>query len=316
MKDIQVKPLKYKNLTYFVNGFTWSQHTRADTATVVNALKISDAPETAGISKSKAAQMKKTWWEAQVRLYGLQCTDFSENGCREVLVKALARGPLEVRKDIKDAEVRLKMEYNKKIDEEKDKQLRLNHELDMKYLAATTDESKAGLKPERFLREKFTVEKVEFVVLRDITGSYSELESAVKKLDLHKRLLRYQCQIYIIAKDVEILNRERQRLIEEAAEEKAQTDKGICEEFDKERQELLKNSGDGGSPSGRWNLCMPEYSAQCLDGVRHDEWYPCTLNIPPYEKGMDGVYAKFTFVFLNGYFKVNLGESKESWELR
>src|SRR5277367_777800 len=265
-------------------------------------------------TKPKSKNMKKTWWEAQVRLYGLQCTDFSENGCREVLVKALAKGPLEVPQDIKDAEVRLKMEYNKKIDEKKDKRLRLNHELDMKYLAATTDESKAALKPERFLREKFTVEKVEFVLLRGMR-SCSELESAVKKLDLHKLwMFGYPCPIYVIAKDVEIVNREEQRLIEEDAAEKAQTDKGICEEFDKERQELLKNSGDGGSPSGRWNLCMPEYFAACLDGVRYDEWYPCTLNVPPYEKGMDGVYAKFTFVFLNGYFKVSLGESKESWE--
>jgi len=38
-------------------------------------------------------------------------------------VKALAKGPLEVRKDIKDAEVRLKMAYSKKVDEEKDKRL-------------------------------------------------------------------------------------------------------------------------------------------------------------------------------------------------
>jgi|SRR5277367_1964851 len=91
-------------------------------------------------------------------------------------------------------------------------------------------------------------------------------------------------------------------------------DKGICEELGQERQELLKKSGDGGNPSGHWVLWMPEYSAERLDGVRHDEEYPCTLDIPPYGEGGEDVYAKFKFIFLDGYLKVNFGESKGDWE--
>jgi len=45
---------------------------------------------------------------------------FSENGCREALTRALAKGPLEVRKDIKEAEARLKVEYHKNIEKEKE----------------------------------------------------------------------------------------------------------------------------------------------------------------------------------------------------
>ena|SRR5277367_1335246 len=48
MEDIEVQPLKHKNLRCFANGFTWSAHTRADTATIVDALKSGDAPETRG----------------------------------------------------------------------------------------------------------------------------------------------------------------------------------------------------------------------------------------------------------------------------
>lgn len=45
---------------------------------------------------------------------------FSENGCRDALTRALAKGPLEVRKDIKEAEARLKVEYHKNIEKEKE----------------------------------------------------------------------------------------------------------------------------------------------------------------------------------------------------
>ena len=108
------------------------------------------------------------------------------------MTRALAKGPLEGRKDIKEAEARLKVEYHKNYEKEKGKKLKEAQELEERYNTATYDGTKATLNPERFLHEKFVVEKVEVTVLR--TGLYicdlAKLWPEVARLGLFKLAIK------------------------------------------------------------------------------------------------------------------------------
>ena len=113
---------------------------------------------------------------------------------------------------------------------------------------------------------------------------------------------------------MEIIEREGQRLWLEVENQIAAIDKEVCEELEELRQELLKESGDGGNPAGAWILFMPQYSGESYDGIRHDEWSASRLDIPPYDPAQTDVYAMFQFVFKEGALKINFGESAGRWE--
>jgi hypothetical protein len=96
-------PLKYGKLECTGNGLTYLSHPREPPSTIAAALGLSstDHPVT---------KHRKSWWEAQVRLYDLKCTKWTINGMKEVLMTAIHDG-LQVPAEMKTVEEELTLKY-------------------------------------------------------------------------------------------------------------------------------------------------------------------------------------------------------------
>jgi hypothetical protein len=99
-------PLKYGKLECYGTGFTFSTH-RCESPSAL-ALELGLKPHLTPlgrISKRKHDPPKRSrsWWEAQVRLYGLKCSKWTIDRMKEVLRVALQKG-LEVPDDLRRME--------------------------------------------------------------------------------------------------------------------------------------------------------------------------------------------------------------------
>src|SRR5438552_1387626 len=108
-------PLKYGKLECAGNRLTYLSHPRESPATITAALGL-DSKDRSSISKTRVTKYRKSWWEAQVRLYDLKCTKWTIDGMKEVLTKAIRDG-LQVPAELKAVEEKLIREYLK-MDEE------------------------------------------------------------------------------------------------------------------------------------------------------------------------------------------------------
>ena len=77
---IQAPPLKYGRLRCSGNGFTCNSHTRAPPDVVKANLELAGNVST---------QPRRDWWEAQVRLYGIECSTWTIEGMKTALRKQL-----------------------------------------------------------------------------------------------------------------------------------------------------------------------------------------------------------------------------------
>src|SRR5271155_3229593 len=150
-------PLKYGKLECSGDGFPFSPHRRADLSTIALELGNDNRPPPASrISKKQTTTKRpKSWWEAQVRLYGLQCSKWTIDGMKAVLTTALQNG-LEVPEDLKTREQELNEEYQTDragfetieniVRHERAREQRL-------YDAATSDIERANADPLRFFQK-------------------------------------------------------------------------------------------------------------------------------------------------------------------
>lgn len=84
--------LKYREFECRGKGLTFSSHPRATQLEIMSALVEKLRPNVDGcITKSSRGDetYSKTWWEAQVRLYGLKCSDWTESGMMKTLMDAI-----------------------------------------------------------------------------------------------------------------------------------------------------------------------------------------------------------------------------------
>src|SRR5208282_5917553 len=84
--------LKYRKLECRGNGLTFSSQPRATQLEIMTALVEKHRTTVDGrITKPSQGDetYSKTWWEAQVRLYGLKCSDWTEEGMAKTLMDAI-----------------------------------------------------------------------------------------------------------------------------------------------------------------------------------------------------------------------------------
>ena len=84
--------LKYREFECQGKGLTFSSHPRATQLEIMTALVEKHRPTVDGrITKSSQGNetYSKTWWEAQVHLYGLKCSDWTEDGMMKTLMDAI-----------------------------------------------------------------------------------------------------------------------------------------------------------------------------------------------------------------------------------
>ena len=316
MTDSKTKPVRYKELECIGDGFTFAGHRRADSKTIAEALE-----GTPSALEKVPLKRRKSWWGAQVRLYGLKGKDWTLDVCKAVLREALARGPLRVPTALIDAEERMNKEYHikreqdserykKMIEEEKRKII----ETDEKFRTASTDDEKARIDLRRFLQEKFGSEDITFFVLRDWGNRYG-IEAMVRELGLFcamtRGLRRPWNTILVVATTDNIAIRERDRIALEMKQEKLAMEQGEWNTLNKKRLELILAEGNRESPAGNWVLHMPEL-------YDNNYWDPsdgeCTIALPEYGPADESAYAKFEFNQFKGYFNIHLGKAEGNWQ--
>ena len=84
--------LKYRGFECRGNGLTFSSQPRATQLEIMAALVEKHRTTVDGrITKPSQGDetYSKTWWEAQVRLYGLKCSDWTEEGMAKTLMDAI-----------------------------------------------------------------------------------------------------------------------------------------------------------------------------------------------------------------------------------
>src|SRR5436190_829404 len=103
-------PLKHGKFECMGNGLTYLSHPRESPATITAALGRT-VTDPSRVSKKPVARYRKSWWEAQVRLYDLKCTKWTIEGMKEVLTKAICDG-LQVPPELKTVEEKLNQKYH------------------------------------------------------------------------------------------------------------------------------------------------------------------------------------------------------------
>ena len=108
----QPSPLKDQTFEYNGKGLTFNGHHRESPTSLEFALGIRTLGRIlpGGGKKIIAEKHPKSWWEAQVRLYGLKCSKWTVENMKRVLSDSVKEG-IEVSLKIKEVEKRLSKEY-------------------------------------------------------------------------------------------------------------------------------------------------------------------------------------------------------------
>jgi len=311
--ESEPQPVKFRELLSYGDGFTSAGHHRVDLATLTRAIQTGQAeraPPPAGISKRPAPSKKaKSWWAAQVRLYGLRCTGaWTVSDCKQVLTAALADGTLKVPDDLRQAEERADKEYVQKNRELEDERRRLTILRDEKYNAASTDEHKACIDPIRFLTERDG--RVAVLRLSGFGSVYRTLDNAAKRLNFLMKSVQdvgHQDAI-VVGKVEDDVNAEINRIRSEVEEEKAEKRRKIKEQKEERRQKAvarhqeLIETGDGGDITGIWALDMPEYD-KYLENVG-DEIGENTMDVTSHRHSDLVIWAALNFAGRHGWLKI------------
>src|SRR5271154_6391847 len=104
-------PLVHAKFECVGDGLTVSGHKRVSQTELELALGI-QKPSPNGREKIIVEKRPKSWWEAQVRLYGLKCSKWTIDSMKKVLLEAVNEG-IEVSAEIKALEEKLNNEYAK-----------------------------------------------------------------------------------------------------------------------------------------------------------------------------------------------------------
>ena len=104
-----MKPLKYNEFECQGHGLTYLGYRRTNSLALKNALGIGP--------RLRAKRHPIEWWQAQVRLYGLECSQRSLKPMKDAIRKALENGPLKVPTELQHIEKKLNCEY-KTLEEE------------------------------------------------------------------------------------------------------------------------------------------------------------------------------------------------------
>jgi hypothetical protein len=315
MTEFKPRPIRYKELECNGDGFTFANHSRADSKTIAKALQ-GMPPVLEQLSKNR----RKSWWGAQVRLYGLKGKDWSIDVCRAVLREALDKGTLKVPPALVDTEERMKKEYfvqrekdienhKKMVEEEKRKII----EKDEKFRAASTDEEKVKIDVRRFLEEKFGSDDVTFVVIP--YHYFYGVDAIVRQLKLFSARpiwnRRLKDNIVVVAITEKIALRERDRIDREMQEQTIAMEQEKWDTLNKKRLDLISVDGNAESPTGHWALHMPElYDNNCWE---HSDG-ECIIELPSFNPSEEYAYAEFKFVQIKGYFKIHVGKDTEKWQ--
>ena len=200
-------PLKYGKFECSSDGLTFSSHRRADPSTIALELSNESRPIPAGRISKKQTTPKhpKSWWEAQVRLYGLQCSKWTIDGMKAILTTALQNG-LQVPEDLKSQEHELKKEYQVESGVFETIENIVRHELARQqrlYDAATSDVERANADGERFLRK--LAEAGGIKVLDGLYG-LSQVQQWAEELGLFSKsidgiLAGYNGEILVVGRD-------------------------------------------------------------------------------------------------------------------
>jgi hypothetical protein len=94
----EAPPIKYNGFDCSGNGFTFESYSRATSSEIADALNA-QYPLFANANDANTNTTPKRlrgWWEAQVRLYGLECAAWKVEEMKTVLRKALQKGELKV----------------------------------------------------------------------------------------------------------------------------------------------------------------------------------------------------------------------------
>jgi hypothetical protein len=111
----ELRPLKYGELECKGNGLTYRSYSRATPAQIIAALSQTSQPTDPGrVSKStKPEGHSKAWWEAQVRLYGFKCSNWTIDGMKEVLMDAVVAS-FKVPAELQGVEEQLNHDYKER----------------------------------------------------------------------------------------------------------------------------------------------------------------------------------------------------------
>lgn len=294
-------PLKHGKLECYGNGLTFASHLRVSPSTLAVQTGLQPKLTPSGrISKNQTLEKRpKSWWEAQVRLYGLKCSKWTVEGCKEVLKTALEKG-LTVSADLQRVEERLDREYGL-ANAEFQKQIAA--EKNEKYITLTTDVQKANYDPKRFLGE--TVVKGGIKVLRGL-NSRASVHQAAEQLGLFSTSTDgpdggYDGRILVVGRNSDEVWREIHRIGREVKVKQVAMRQERADETEERHQKLLK-TGDGGDVSGQWVLDMPEVTSSYADG-------DITMDIAPLDD-CGNAYGKFDLQILEGVVKFYWGGPK------
>lgn len=179
-------PLVHGKFECVGDGLTVSGHKRASQTGLEFALGIQKLGRILPNGREKIIVEKypKTWWEAQVRLYGLKCTKWTIDGMKKVLFEAVKDG-IEPSAEIKALEERLNKEYtesekeNSKSDDNVSDQMKRT----MEILGLTTMAANTTAEERALMAKAFT-----FCVAK--TTEASKAQQLAKMNREHEKLLK------------------------------------------------------------------------------------------------------------------------------
>src|SRR5271163_1165602 len=106
-----MKSLQYNRFECKGHGLTYLGHRRTNSLALKNAL---------GIGPRKSAKRHPIeWWQAQVRLYGLECSQKSLKPMKDAIRKVIEKGPIRVPAELQRIEEKLNGEYKLLEEEER-----------------------------------------------------------------------------------------------------------------------------------------------------------------------------------------------------
>jgi hypothetical protein len=297
--------LKHGKLECSGSGFTFCSHHREDSSSIAMEVGLQPRLTPSGrISKRQTVDKRpKSWWEAQVRLYGLKCSDWTINGMRAVLTAALQEG-LEVPDDLSRLETNFNEEYRA---DDARFQARAAQARDRKWAALPSDVAKVDHDPERFLQQLRSDGGVK--ALRGLFHR-AQFHSIAQRMGLFSQSTDgvgggYDDRILVVGKDRDEVRREINRISTGVHAQLRADEVAQQIEIDQRHRNLVKR-GDGGDIGGTWQLDMPELSRIYQSGdVR-------LIIASPDDSGY--VWASFDLVILEGVVRIDWAGPRSGWK--
>jgi hypothetical protein len=300
-------PLKYRNLECSGSGFTFSSHRRASPSTIGVDLGLQPRLTQSGrISKTRnVSKRSQRWWEAQVRLYGLKCNQWTIDGMKQVLESAVRKG-LRVPDNLSSIEQKLNAKYHL-LDREFQK--RTADDRNEKWNALTSNVAKANLDPERFLRKlglnggvtalHGLRDRARFHQLAEKMGLVSQSTDGIEG--------GYGDRILVVGKKQEDVWQKIHRIDADIQSQKRAREHTRQKDINAAHQRVLQHGNDN-DIRGMWYFEIPELTEIYGSG-------DITWEIAPPD-GSGFRWASFDLVILEGVVRINWGGKWKGKEKR